>query len=147
MIICIDTFNDEIQPYLGGVPTMKGKKAVLLIILIVLIGIAAVVGSITFYYQNNQTQNPSAMSMEGIVAIMEGQRILVVSGADADELKDQTEDEIVDGATEAIWFSLSIDQRENVNEFDEVRITYSKIDESFPGQAVANTINVLESNE
>jgi len=125
---------------------MKGNKAVLLIISIVLIGIAAVVGSITLYYQTNQTQNPSAMSIDGTVAIMDGQQILVVNGVDTEELQDQTEDEIIDGATEAIWFSLSIDQREVVKEYDKVRITYSKIDESFPGQAVANTVNVLDSN-
>lgn len=125
---------------------MKGNKAVLLIISIVLIGIVAVVGSITLYYQNNQTQNPSAMSIEGTVAIMDGQRILVVNGVDVEELNGKTEEEIVDGATEAIWFSLSIDQREIVEEYDEVRISYSKIDESFPGQAVANTVNVLDSN-
>ena len=136
----------EFQPYVGGVTTMKGNKAVVLIISIVLIGIAGVVGSITFYYQNNQMQNPSAMSIEGTVAIMDGQRILVVKGVDAEELKGQTEEEIVDGATEAIWFSLSIDQREIVKEYDEVRISYSKIDQSFPGQAVANTVNVLDSN-
>lgn len=125
---------------------MKGNKAVLLIISIVLIGIAAVVGSITLYYQTNQTQNPSAMSIEGTVAIMDGQQILVVNGVDTEELKGQTEDEIIDEATEAIWFSLSIDQREIVKEYDEVQITYSKIDDSFPGQAVANTVNVLDSN-
>lgn len=123
---------------------MKGNKAVLLIISFVLIGIAAVVGSITFYYQNNQTQNPSAMTIEGTVTIMDGQQILVVNGVDTEELKGQTEDEIIGGATEAIWFSLSIDQREIVKEYDEVRITYSKVDQSFPGQAVANTVNVLE---
>ncbi len=125
---------------------MKGNKAVVLIISIVLIGIAAVVGSITFYYQMNQTQNPSAMSIEGTVAIMDGQRILVVNGVDKEELKGQTEDEIIDGATEAIWFSLSIDQREIVKEYDEVHITYSKIEESFPGRAVATTVNVLDEN-
>ena len=125
---------------------MKGNKAVLLIISIVLIGIVAVVGSITLYYQNNQTQNPTAMSIEGTVAIMDGQRILVVNGVDVEDLKGKTEEEILDGATEAIWFSLSIDQREIVEEYDKVHISYSTIDESFPAQAVANTVNVLNSN-
>lgn len=125
---------------------MKGNKAVVLIISLVLIGIAAVVGSITFYYQMNQTQNPSAMSIEGTVAIMDGQRILVVNGVHTEKIKGLTEDKIIDEATEAIWFSLSIDQREIVKEYDEVHITYSKIEESFPGQAVANTVNVLDEN-
>ena len=44
------------------------------------------------------------------------------------------------GVSEAIWFSLSIDQVKSVQEMDSVRITYSKVSESFPGQSSANSV-------
>jgi len=126
---------------------MKGNKAVLLIILIAIIAISAIIVSITAFYQNNQTQSGNAMSIDGIVVKKEDQRILVISGVEAEELKGQTEEEMLEGVTNAIWFSLSIDQMKIVNEYDYVRITYSNIDESFPGQASANTIKVLNDEK
>lgn len=126
---------------------MKGNKAVLFIILIAIIAISAIIVSITTFYQNNQTQSGNAMSIDGIVAKKEDQRILVISGVEAEELRDLTEEEMLEGVTNAIWFSLSIDQMKIVNEYDYVRISYSNIKESFPGQANANTIKVLNEDE
>lgn len=123
---------------------MKGNKAVILIVLIVIIAIAIIVGSITMFYQNNQKQNGNALAIEGIVAKIDNARILVISGEiNAAEIQGQTEEEMLKNANEAIWFSLSIDQLKRVNEFDTVRITYSGIDDSFPGQASANSVKNL----
>lgn len=122
---------------------MKGYKTVVLVLLIAMIAISAVVASITFFYQNNQTQNGNEMSIEGTVAKMEDQRVLVISGKVAEELKGKSEVEMLEGIQEAIWFSLSIDQLKIVNEYDFVRITYSQVNESFPGQANANNIEIL----
>lgn len=122
---------------------MKGNKTVVLVVLVALIAISAVVTSITFFYQNNQTQNGNVMSIEGIVVKVEDQRALVISGKSAEELKGKSEVEMLEGIQEAIWFSLSIDQLKIVNEYDFVRITYSQVNESFPGQANANNIEIL----
>jgi hypothetical protein len=122
---------------------MKGNKAVILVILIAMIAISAVVVSITLFYQNNQTQNGQEMSIDGTVAKIEDQRVLVISGKVAEELKDKSEVEMLEGIQEAIWFSLSIDQLKIVNEYDYVRITFSQVNESFPGQANANNIEIL----
>jgi hypothetical protein len=97
---------------------MKGYKTVVLVLLIAMIAISAVVASITFFYQNNQTQNGNEMSIEGTVAKMEDQRVLVISGKVAEELKGKSEVEMLEGIQEAIWFSLSIDQLKIVNEYD-----------------------------
>jgi hypothetical protein len=119
---------------------MKGNKAVILIVIIVLAALAAIVFSITSFYQKNETQNGYSKAIEGTVAKIEDSRILVISGKDAAELKGQTEEEMLEGVSEAIWFSLSIDQVKTVQEMDSVRITYSKVSESFPGQSSANSV-------
>jgi flagellar basal body-associated protein FliL len=119
---------------------MKGNKAVIIIVIIVLAALAAIVFSITSFYQKNETQNGYSKAIEGTVAIIDDSRILVISGKDADELKGQTEEEMLEGVSEAIWFSLSIDQVKTVKEMDSVRITYSKVSESFPGQSSANSV-------
>jgi uncharacterized protein YpmB len=119
---------------------MKGNKAVLLIVIIVLAALVAIVFSITSFYQKNETQNGYSEAIEGTVAIIDDSRILVISGKNADELKGLTEEEMLEGVSEAIWFSLSIDQVKTVQEMDSVRITYSKVSESFPGQSSANSV-------
>ncbi|PUB14600.1 DUF3221 domain-containing protein [Paenisporosarcina sp. OV554] len=119
---------------------MKGIKAVILIVIILFAALVAVVFSITSFYQKNETQNGYSKAIEGTVAIIDDSRVLVISGKDADELKGQTEEEMLKGVSEAIWFSLSIDQVKTVQEMDSVRITYSKVSESFPGQSSANSL-------
>lgn len=123
---------------------MKGKKAVILISTTAVVAIAAVVISISMFFQSNQTQNKNAIWIEGTVAKKEAARILVVSGKDETELKGLTEEEMVEGASDAIWFSLSIDQVKNVSEFDKVRISYSHVSESYPGKASANSVRILD---
>ena len=123
---------------------MKGKKAVLLILAIAIVSVAAVVISISVFFQNNQTQNENASWIEGTVAIKEDASILVISGKDEAELKGLTEEEMLEGASEAIWFSLSIDQAKKVSEFDTVRISYSHVSESFPGKASATSVRVID---
>jgi hypothetical protein len=128
----------------GGNEIMKGSKAVLLLVIVGLVAIAAVVGSISIFFKNNETQSGHAMSIEGTVAKKDDASILVISGKDENELKGKTEEEMLEGVEEAIWFSLSIDQTQQVVEFDNVRIKYSHVNESFPGKASANSIEILD---
>ncbi|QBP39935.1 YobA family protein [Paenisporosarcina antarctica] len=123
---------------------MKGKKAVILVVLLSLIAIAAVVVSITIFFQNNPTQFGSSMSIEGTVAKIDDTRVLVISGKDATDLDGQTEQEMLKEIDEAIWFTLSMDQLKIVKEFDSVRVAYSQIDQSFPGQASADRIEKIK---
>jgi len=125
---------------------MKGNKAVFLIVIIVLAALAAIIFSISSFYQNNQTQQGFSESFEGTVAKIDDSRILVIKGKDAAELKGQTEEEMLEGVSEAIWFSLSIDQVKTVKEMDSVRINYSSVNESFPGQASANSVKVISDD-
>lgn len=125
---------------------MKGNKAVLLIVIFVLAALAAIIFSISSFYQNNQTQQGFSQSFEGTVAKIDDSRILVIKGKDAAELKGKTEEEMLEGVSEAIWFSLSIDQVKTVKAMDSVLISYSSVNESFPGQASANSVKIL-SNE
>lgn len=125
---------------------MKGNKAVFLIVIFVLAALAATIFSISSFYQNNQTQQGFSQSFEGTVAKIEDSRILVIKGKDAAELKGKSEKEMLEGVSEAIWFSLSIDQVKTVKEMDSVHISYSSVNESFPGQASANSVKII-SNE
>jgi len=125
---------------------MKGNKAVFLIVIIVLAALAAIIFSISSFYQNNQTQQGFSQSFEGTVAKIDDSRILVIKGKDATELKGQTEEEMLEGVSEAIWFSLSIDQVKTVEEMDSVRISYSSVNESFPGQASANSVKIISDD-
>ena len=122
---------------------MKGNKAVLLIIVIVLAALATIVFTITNFYQNNETQKNFSESIEGTVAIIDDDRILVISGKVRAELEGQTEEEMLEGVNEAIWFTLSMDQVKTVNEFDNVRVSYSTVSETFPGKASANGVKNL----
>ena len=122
---------------------MKGNKAVLLIVVIVFVALATIVYTITSFYQNNEIQNGYSQSIEGTIAKIDDARILVIKGKEAAELEGQTEEEMLEGVSEAIWFSLSIDQIKTVNDLDTVRITYSDVSESFPGQASANGVKNL----
>ncbi|WP_017378876.1 YobA family protein [Paenisporosarcina sp. TG-14] len=123
---------------------MKGKKAVILVVILTLIAISAIVVSITIFYQNNPTQIGNSMSIEGTVAKVDDARMLVISGKDATELDGQTEQEMLKDISEAIWFTLSIDQLKKVKEFDSVRVTYSQIDQSSPGQASADSVEIIK---
>jgi regulator of protease activity HflC (stomatin/prohibitin superfamily) len=125
---------------------MKGNKAVFVIVIIVLAALAAIIFSISSFYQNNQTQQGYSESFEGTVAKIDDSRILVIKGKDAAELKGQTEEEMLEGVSEAIWFSLSIDQVKTVKEMDSVRISYSSVNESFPGQASANNVKIISDD-
>ena len=125
---------------------MKGNKAVFLIVIIVLAALAAIIFSISSFYQNNQTQQGYSQSFEGTVAIIDDSRILVIKGKGAAELKEQTEEEMLEGVSEAIWFSLSMDQVKTVKEMDTVRISYSSVNESFPGQASANGVKIISND-
>ena len=123
---------------------MKGKKAVILVVILTLIAVASVVVSITIFFQNNPTQIGYSMSIEGTVAKIDDARVLVISGKDATELDGQTEQEMLKDINEAIWFTLSMNQLKKVKEFDSVRVTYSQIDQSFPGQASADSIEKIK---
>lgn len=123
---------------------MKGKKAVILVVILTLIAVASIVVSITIFFQNNPTQIGNSMSIEGTVAKVDDARMLVISGKDATELDGQTEQEMLKDISEAIWFTLSIDQLKKVKEFDSVRVTYSQIDQSSPGQASADSVEIIK---
>ncbi len=125
---------------------LKGNKVVLLIVIIALVTVSAVVLSISIFFQNNQVQNGSVLSIEGVVAIVDEPNILVIQGKDAAELKGLTEVEMLEGVNEAIWFSLSIDQLKRVNEFDTIRVTYSRVSETFPGRASANSVKNISDD-
>ena len=71
---------------------MKGNKAVLLIVVIVLVALATIVYTITSFYQNNETQNGYSQSIEGTVAKIVDARILVIKGKEAAELSYQLQE-------------------------------------------------------
>lgn len=120
---------------------MNGKKVAVGIVL----GVAIVIGLIMFavfaFFANNPTQQTTEGPNEftGQVIALEDERVLVVSGTE-EELQGLTAETVFDSGLPAIWFTLTIDQRDTIRVGDYVRVTHNQVAESYPGQSTAVTI-------
>ncbi|WP_144510687.1 DUF3221 domain-containing protein [Bacillus sp. FJAT-22090] len=123
---------------------MKGKYTVLVIIGIVVIAIGATFYFIMQFFENNPTQPQPTGYMTGIIVdIDENGRALVVSGLSVEEAKSLTVQDILESSKEAAWFSLTMDQRNQIKLYDEVKIGYERLNESYPAQGSAKTLEML----
>ncbi|MBM7706472.1 DUF3221 domain-containing protein [Chryseomicrobium aureum] len=124
---------------------MNGKKVAVGIV----VGVVVVIGLIMFavfaFFANNPTQQITEGPNEftGQVIALEDERVLVVSGTD-EELEGLTGEAVVDSGLPAIWFTVTIDQRDMIRVGDTVRVTHNQVAESYPGQSTAVTIEKQE---
>lgn len=124
---------------------MSGKKVAIGLVAGVVIVVALIMVVVMSFYSNNPSQEASQGSMEmtGFIIAMEDERVLVVSG-EKEQVEGLTNATILDSRLPAVWFQLTIDQRNVVQLGDEVRVTHEGIEESYPGQSSAVTVEVIE---
>lgn len=125
---------------------MKGKRAVFLIIGLVLLAIVLAFGSIQWFFNASLDQLDSSelMEMEGLVVEIDDQRILLIEGLTLKEAEGKTTDELLKKGLNAIWFSLSIDQLDGIKQYDRLKVKFDRVAESYPGQASAKRVELIK---
>lgn len=124
---------------------MKGKYTVGIVIAILLIAIGATFYFITQFFEDNPTQpqQPTSYTEGIIIDIKDKTSILVVGGLPIDEAKNMSVEEALESGNDAIWFSLTIGQLDPLKLYDEVKVGYTTLAESYPAQGTAKTIEKL----
>ena len=123
---------------------MKGKYTVGIVISIILIAIGASFYFIMQFFEDNPTQpqQPTTYT-EGIIIDIQDTSILVIGGLSVDEAKNMSVEEALEAGNDAIWFSLTMDQRSRLKLHDEVKVGYTSLEESYPAQGTAKTIEKI----
>ncbi len=117
---------------------MSGKKLAIALVIGVVVVVGLIMAAVFAFFANNPTQQGKEGSNEftGYVLAIQDDRMLVVSGT-AEEIEGVTPETILDSGLPAIWFSVTLDQKNKVQVGDEVRVTHEAVAESYPGQSTA----------
>ncbi|SEN02703.1 Protein of unknown function [Paenisporosarcina quisquiliarum] len=123
---------------------MKGKYTVGILIAIVLVAIGASFYFIMQFFEDNPTQPQQPTDyIEGVIIDIQDTSILVIGGLSVDEAKNMSVEEALETGNDATWFSLTMDQRNSLKSYDEVKVGYTKLDESYPSKGTAKTIEKI----
>ncbi|MFF2753816.1 YobA family protein [Psychrobacillus sp. NPDC058041] len=122
---------------------MKGKYTVFIILAIILVAIGATFYFVMQFFEDNPTQPQPIGYSTGIIVEMNDSSILVVSDLSEEEARNLSVEEATDTGKNATWFSLTMDQRNQLKLYDEVKVGYETLDESFPAQGTAKTVEKL----
>lgn len=123
---------------------MKGKYTVGILIAIVLVAIGASFYFIMQFFEDNPTQPQQPTDyIEGVIIDIQDTSILVIGGLSVDEAKNMSVEEALESGNDATWFSLTMDQRNSLKSYDEVKVGYTALDESYPSQGTAKTIEKI----
>lgn len=126
---------------------MSGKKMAIGIVAGVVIVVGLIMVAVLSFFQENPTQDVQGSSeMTGWIIAMEDERVLVVTGSQAD-IQGVTNETILDSGLPAIWFRVTMDQRNKLQVGQEVKVTHDAVNESYPGQSTAVTIEVITSDD
>lgn len=125
---------------------MKGKRAVFLIIGLVLLANVLAFGSIQWFFNTSLDQNDSSdlMEMEGLVVEIDNQKVLLIEGLTLKEAEGKSTEELLNESLNAIWFSLSIDQLDGIKKYDRLKVKFDRVAESYPGQASAKRVEIID---
>lgn len=120
---------------------MSGKKLAIALVIGVVVVVGLIMAAVFAFFANNPTQQGKEGSNEftGYVLAIQDDRMLVVSGT-AEEIEGVTPETILDSGLPAIWFSVTLDQKNKVQVGDEVRVTHEAVAESYPGQSTAVSV-------
>ncbi|MFC4354911.1 DUF3221 domain-containing protein [Chryseomicrobium palamuruense] len=120
---------------------MSGKKLAVGLVAGVVIMVGLIMIAVISFFNANPTQDAAEGTNEftGYIIAMEDERILVVSGTE-DEVSGLTNETILDSRLPAIWFSVTMDQRKELEVGEEVRVTHNGVEDSYPGQSAAVTV-------
>ncbi|MCZ8534451.1 YobA family protein [Psychrobacillus psychrodurans] len=123
---------------------MKGKYTVGILITIVLVAIGASFYFIMQFFEDNPTQPQQPTDyIEGVIIDIQDTSILVIGGLSVDEAKNMSVEEALESGNDATWFSLTMDQRNSLKSYDEVKVGYTELDESYPSKGTAKTIEKI----
>lgn len=123
---------------------MKGKYAVGILIAIVFVAIGASFYFIMQFFEDNPTQPQQPTDyIEGVIIDIQDTSILVIGGLSVDEAKNMSVEEALETGNDATWFSLTMDQRNSLKSYDEVKVGYTELDESYPSKGTAKTIEKI----
>lgn len=123
---------------------MKGKYTVGILIAIVLVAIGASFYFIMQFFEDNPTQPQQPTDyIEGVIIDIQDTSILVIGGLSVDEAKNMSVEEALESGNDATWFSLTMDQRNSLKSYDEVKVGYTELDESYPSKGTAKTIEKI----
>ncbi|MET1013121.1 MAG: DUF3221 domain-containing protein [Paenisporosarcina sp.] len=125
---------------------MRGKSAVFLIVGLVLLAIVLAFGSIHWFFKTslNQVESSDVMEMDGIVVEIDDQKVLLIEVLSKKEVEGKSTEQLLEEGLNAIWFSLSIDQLKGVKQYDRLKVDFDQVSESYPGQASAKRVEILE---
>jgi hypothetical protein len=112
---------------------------------IIFIAIGATFYFVTKFFENNPTQpQPTGYITGVIVDINDSGNMLVVSDLSEEEAKSLSVEEAMNAGKNPTWFSLTMDQRNSVKLYDEVKVGYESLDESYPAKGSAKTLEKLK---
>ena len=120
---------------------MRGKYTVGILITILLLAIGGSIYFIMQFFEDNpnQPQRPTSYT-EGIIIDILDTSILVIDGLSMEDAKNMSVEEALEVGKNATWFSLGMDQRSQLKLYDEVKVGYITLEESYPAKGTARTI-------
>ncbi|WP_277584803.1 YobA family protein [Psychrobacillus antarcticus] len=123
---------------------MRGKYTVGIVLAILLIAIGASFYFIMQFFEDNpnQPQQPTSYT-EGMIIDIQDTSILVIGGLSLDDAKNMSVEDALEVGKDATWFSLAMDQRSRLKLYDEVKVGYITLEESYPAKGTARTIEKL----
>ncbi|SES29745.1 DUF3221 domain-containing protein [Psychrobacillus sp. OK032] len=122
---------------------MKGRSTVAIMLALTLLAIGAIFYFIMQFYEKNPTQSKPTGYMSGIIVDMNNTSILVVGDLTAEEAKNLSVQEAIDNGKDATWFTITMGLREALEKYDEVKVGYDALAESYPMQGTAKTLEKL----
>ncbi|MFJ8063495.1 DUF3221 domain-containing protein [Psychrobacillus sp. NPDC096426] len=122
---------------------MKGRSTVAIMLVLTLIAIGAIFYFIMQFYEKNPTQSKPNGYMTGIIVDMNNTSILVVGDLLEEEAKSLSVQEAIDNGKDATWFTITMGQRDVLEVYDEVKVGFDTLEESFPKQGTAKTLEKL----
>ena len=98
------------------------------------------------FFEDNPTQPQPTGYINGVIIDINSEvktTVLVVAGITVEEAKALSVEEAITAGEDATWITMSLGQRSSLVLYDEVKVGYTALLESYPSQATANTIEKL----
>ncbi|MDX1806876.1 MAG: DUF3221 domain-containing protein [Paenisporosarcina sp.] len=122
---------------------MRGKRAVFLVLGLVLLTIVIAFGSMQIFFNTTLKKHESTNSMEGLVVEMDNQSVLLIEDLSKEQAKGKTTDQLLEKGLNAIWFTFSLEQIKGIEKYDQLKVYFDHVEESYPGQANAKEVETL----
>ena len=102
---------------------------------------------VTIYYLHNNPASPTIQHENefiGVIAEIEESRFLVVNGLSVEEIKNLSVDDIIEESEGASWFTADVETLSTLKIYDQVKVYYSGMDDSYPGSGEAEKVEKLD---